>query len=262
MGLKRWASGPRLTAIQPLPAMRLAVLFSLLAATSLAAAPIDRQAVVERHTIRLTRVDVESPLSVGNGDFAFTVDPTGAVSRAEYDAEGRLTRDTRYAQPIDLAGLGMPARTRDIGSRLVPRPGQDAVETRRYTRDGRLHYTVDGTGAVVEFKYDANGNVVERIGYAKAINLATWTGNTDPTVVADTARDQHVRTTYDALNRATHVADGMGGVTGYTYDTHGNLIRQTHYATAIAANAAPSSVTASASDQVTRFSRDTLGRPT
>ncbi|KQV92859.1 hypothetical protein ASC87_27270 [Rhizobacter sp. Root1221] len=197
-----------------------------------------------------------------NDRLVFTVDPTGAVSRAEYDAEGRLVRDTRYAQPIDLAGLGVSARTSDIGSRLVPRPGQDAVEVRRYTQDGRLHYTVDGTGAVVEFKYDANGNVVERIGYAKAINLATWTGNTDPTVVADTARDQHVRTTYDALNRATHVADGMGGVTGYTYDTHGNLIRQTHYATAVAANAAPSSVTASAGDQVTRFSHDTLGRPT
>lgn len=57
--------------------MRPVFLSALLAACSLAAAPIDRQAVVERHTIRLTRIDVESPLSVGNGDFAFTVDPTG-----------------------------------------------------------------------------------------------------------------------------------------------------------------------------------------
>ena len=56
--------------------MRLVVLFAL-SVSALFAAPIDRQAVVERHTVRINRVDVESPLSVGNGDFAFTVGPTG-----------------------------------------------------------------------------------------------------------------------------------------------------------------------------------------
>ncbi len=59
--------------------MRHLLLIPVLSVLSLAAlaAPIDRQAVVERHAVRLTRIDVESPLSVGNGDFAFTVDPTG-----------------------------------------------------------------------------------------------------------------------------------------------------------------------------------------
>ena len=41
------------------------------------AAPIDREALVRRHAVHVTRVDPESPLSVGNGDFAFTVDVTG-----------------------------------------------------------------------------------------------------------------------------------------------------------------------------------------
>lgn len=52
------------------------------------AAPIDRQAVVERHTVHLNRIDVESPLSVGNGDFAFTVDPTGLQSFEYFHDEG------------------------------------------------------------------------------------------------------------------------------------------------------------------------------
>jgi hypothetical protein len=39
--------------------------------------PIDRQAVVTRHNITVTRFDPLSPLSVGNGEFAFTADPTG-----------------------------------------------------------------------------------------------------------------------------------------------------------------------------------------
>jgi hypothetical protein len=68
--------------------MRLAVLLFPLALVPLAAAPIDRQAVVERHTIRLNRVDVESPLSVGNGDFAFTVDPTGLQTFEYFHDEG------------------------------------------------------------------------------------------------------------------------------------------------------------------------------
>lgn len=39
--------------------------------------PIDRRAVVTRHNVTMTGFDPLSPLSVGNGEFAFTVDPTG-----------------------------------------------------------------------------------------------------------------------------------------------------------------------------------------
>ncbi len=50
------------------------------------AEPIDRQALVTRHNPELESLDVESPLSVGNGRFAFTVDATGLQTFApEYD---------------------------------------------------------------------------------------------------------------------------------------------------------------------------------
>jgi hypothetical protein len=45
--------------------------------------PIDRRALVTRHDVHLTRLDPESPLSVGNGEFAFTVDVTGLQTFAE-----------------------------------------------------------------------------------------------------------------------------------------------------------------------------------
>ncbi len=38
---------------------------------------IDRHALVTRHTVEIARLDPESPLTVGNGEFAFTVDATG-----------------------------------------------------------------------------------------------------------------------------------------------------------------------------------------
>src|SRR5215813_6093969 len=39
--------------------------------------PIDRAALVNRHSPVLRQVDPLSPLSVGNGEFAFTADVTG-----------------------------------------------------------------------------------------------------------------------------------------------------------------------------------------
>lgn len=56
----------------------LSVILTLsLGAESLLAAPIDRQAVVARHAVEVRRFDAQNPLSVGNGEFAFTVDATG-----------------------------------------------------------------------------------------------------------------------------------------------------------------------------------------
>jgi protein-glucosylgalactosylhydroxylysine glucosidase len=40
-------------------------------------APIDRTALVRRHSPVLRQVDPLSPLSIGNGEFAFTADVTG-----------------------------------------------------------------------------------------------------------------------------------------------------------------------------------------
>jgi hypothetical protein len=41
------------------------------------ATPIDRHALVTRHDVVLTNFDAANPLSVGNGEFCFTVDATG-----------------------------------------------------------------------------------------------------------------------------------------------------------------------------------------
>src|SRR5947209_11867273 len=52
------------------------------------AMPIDRKALVARHRIRLTRPDAQSPLSVGNGEFAFTADITGLQTFPEFHLSG------------------------------------------------------------------------------------------------------------------------------------------------------------------------------
>ena len=49
---------------------------------------IDRQALVIRHNITLNKPDSLTPLSVGNGEFAFTADITGLQTFAEFHDKG------------------------------------------------------------------------------------------------------------------------------------------------------------------------------
>ena len=49
---------------------------------------IDRRALVDRHRIVLTSRDVQSPLQVGNGEFAFTADVTGLQTFADAYEDG------------------------------------------------------------------------------------------------------------------------------------------------------------------------------
>jgi hypothetical protein len=64
----------------------------LVAAASMSAgpiAPIDRQALVSRHNPVLRELDIDAPLSVGNGGFAFTADITGLQTfAADYHRSG------------------------------------------------------------------------------------------------------------------------------------------------------------------------------
>jgi hypothetical protein len=61
----------------------------LLACTiNLFAQKIDRKAVVQRHNVLVTKIDSLSSLSVGNGNFAFTVDATGMQSFPDAYAKG------------------------------------------------------------------------------------------------------------------------------------------------------------------------------
>ena len=60
----------------------------LFCSQKLAAQPINRKALVERHTVINKTMDTLSSLSVGNGKFAFTVDATGLQSFPDAYAKG------------------------------------------------------------------------------------------------------------------------------------------------------------------------------
>ena len=49
---------------------------------------IDRQALVQRHTIVVTKADSLASLTLGNGGFAFTADITGLQTFPDFYAKG------------------------------------------------------------------------------------------------------------------------------------------------------------------------------
>ncbi len=65
------------------------------ASASASAAPIDRQAVVTRHNVHTTRIDPEAALTLGNGDFAFSVDVTGLQGLERIYHDNGLPLETR-----------------------------------------------------------------------------------------------------------------------------------------------------------------------
>ncbi|MDQ0086111.1 YD repeat-containing protein [Variovorax boronicumulans] len=200
----------------------------------------------------------------------FTLDALGNLSKQEYDAEGRVIRRTSYAVPIDTTGLGSAPTIAQIQAKVVVSTGSDVVESRRYDRDGRLSFIVDGTGAVVQYIYDKGNNVIETRAYANRIDLAGWNIASGPPVIADAARDERVRTVYDALNRATWKVGGAGGVVQYFYDANGNVTESRAYATALTSAAlggwngasAPAVVADVARDQRIRSVYDAANRGT
>src|SRR3970040_698407 len=65
--------------LAPVPSFLMQAVMAVFAALlgSLQTGGIDRRALVDRHAPVLRQFDAESPLSLGNGEFAFTVDVTG-----------------------------------------------------------------------------------------------------------------------------------------------------------------------------------------
>ena len=76
-------------------------MFALAACTSPQEEAIDRHALVTRNNPEVTAMDSLSSLSVGNGEFAYTVDATGLQTFPEVYKRS----STGYTKPMGMAQL-------------------------------------------------------------------------------------------------------------------------------------------------------------
>ncbi|RKP48432.1 LysM peptidoglycan-binding domain-containing protein [Trinickia fusca] len=158
----------------------------------------------------------------------YTIDGAGNVTQTTYDAAGHVAQTTTYATPISLANLAQAPAIADVQARVVANAATDVTQLRRYDHDGRLTWTMNGAGGLVNYVYDANGNVTKRTAYANHLSASDLAALEQsggvPAPIADPAHDLVDQTFYDALNRAVCTVNAAGGVTRTQYDGNGNVI--------------------------------------
>ncbi|WZB75879.1 hypothetical protein WJ972_07340 [Achromobacter insuavis] len=196
----------------------------------------------------------------GNGRLAMTVGGTGNVAAMRYDGNGNLVERIAYANRLPTASIGTTQRPAEPPASPVHDQHQRTV----YDALNRAVFQVDGLGGVVRQRFDANGNVLERVAYAGRIPLNTAmievAVEAALVTVADPIRDQRQVNVHDHAGRLTYTMDGVGAVTRNLYDAAGNRVRQIQYATPLAMGADPRSVRDSANDRVSDWVYDGLGR--
>ncbi|WP_156648816.1 hypothetical protein, partial [Massilia sp. Leaf139] len=170
-----------------------------------------------------------------NNRLIFSIDSLGVVSETRYDAEGNALASVRYATAIDPTPT-VPAVTltaAEVRARVPAAAAYDTNEVRRYDSDGRLAWSVDGAGAVTEFRYDAAGNLVSRIAYATVLSdarmaeLAASPAAMPAPAGSATSATNYV---YDGSGRVVFTIDAQGGVSEARYDNAGSVVETILYA--------------------------------
>ena len=137
-------------------------------------------------------------------------DASNALDYIGYDADGRVTKTIRYAQP--LAG-SLPA-----GTTFQAPAGADRVTKIVYNAFGQVTYARDSLNRVSLSVYDRGGYLKSQTRYAAVVAAAT-----DPaTVAVNPALDETTQYQYDAVGRLLQRTDALGGIEAYAYDGVGN----------------------------------------
>jgi YD repeat-containing protein len=148
-----------------------------------------------------------------------------------------------------------------------------------YTVDGHVAGTVDASGIVTAYSYDANGNRTQVRQYATPASTAGWIADgaltaalpTDLPVPSAAAADVISDTLYNANGQVVATIDATGVVTAMTYDGLGNVTSTTTYATSLTSQqiadlgtsptlvALQADLTSAAGDRTQRTVYDTAG---
>ncbi len=205
------------------------------------------------------------------------INSTGALVEYRYDAVNRLVATIRYVNLISPTALGSlidangnPANVALADITPTTNLSGDSWEWRIYDVDSRLVEVINSVGATRDYTYNGLNEVQslqERQTTLTALQLNTLRTTAPTSPVNPTATAAQTSTTYyyyDSDGRLAGVLDPDGFVTAYGYDTAGQKIQETRYASA---PTSPSnnlvttlqSIAASAQDQTTRYVYDDEG---
>ncbi|MET3517893.1 YD repeat-containing protein, partial [Pseudacidovorax sp. 1753] len=195
----------------------------------------------------------------------YTIDGIGAVTRNVYDGNGNVVERFAYAAPVPTATAATTSAL-STAVALVANSAKDAHDRFIFDRANRMTWRADGVGAVTQWVYDNNGNVLKTVEYATAIS-ATAVPSTASAATGDRITDM----VYDRANRQVFVTNALGGLTETVYDKNGNVTTRYAFATAVTAPTATSKLTEAqiraarvydyaGADRVTRAAYDAANR--
>ncbi|OSZ68873.1 hypothetical protein CAP40_10145, partial [Sphingomonas sp. IBVSS2] len=169
------------------------------------------------------------------------LDGEGYLTHTLYDGAGRKVQEIAYANITNAALRASGSFQSLIGSASAGTSASDRSVRYVYDQQGNLRFTIDALNHVTEHIYEysswlwsAFGPVRETIQYAGTIPvLGSYTFASVKSAVAALASDPANRTSfaiYDDAGRLAYAIDAAWGVTGYSYDTRGQVVRKVEYA--------------------------------
>jgi RHS repeat-associated protein len=177
----------------------------------------------------VARLIQRSPAVYENTAYAYTnasftnnltviTDPRGIVSaRYEYDASGRLTKNT------DALGRSTSYYYDTVGHRLIitDRAGNTKVQT--FTDAGQLASVSDASGGLTSYAYDERGRKIAETNPAGETTTFTYDQN-DNLSSATNALSSGINATYNDFGQPLLAIDARGYGTTNEYDANGNLV--------------------------------------
>ncbi len=174
----------------------------------------------------------------------------GLVQEVLVNDAGELIRQRQYDSNIgdNVAGnLGTVSYYYDeAGRQRAIKDAEGVITHTLYDNRGLVLASVDGSGAMTEYEYNASGQVSRAIQYANYLSIAQLSllvrHEADSSLTALDTNIETIRPTYsgddrvltslyDASNRLVFSIDGEGYVTEFEYDGAGQLINTIQHST-------------------------------
>lgn len=156
---------------------------------------------------------------------SYKIDARGVVTRHIYDLKGNEQEQVTFVNRVTL-----DKDCDESSISLAIRPDTDADQHRFFSWDtqNRLFRSYDSKGFVIEYNYDANGNIIDKTEYANPVSLERLKqGDRDKPLASFDNRRTYFA--YDGLNRQRYKADANGRLSEYRYNEAGMLVSETRF---------------------------------
>ncbi|MDP3269268.1 MAG: hypothetical protein Q8M40_09495, partial [Legionella sp.] len=157
------------------------------------------------------------------------VNAQGLVTEFQYNDEGQVVRTCQYEQVISTASWDKHPPSYD--SVKPSATTQDRISQTVYNQYNQLAYKIDSIGAIIAYRYDANGQMISSTAYANKLSdfnpkhVLTF----NEVKIKDDSKDRTNSYYYDSMGRLQGEINGEGYAVAYTYDRLGNLIESCRY---------------------------------